>query len=320
MIPVKYKFVILSILFFLLTNSTLDLNAQMVSGEMAKTTIEEHEETTFSIKILGAKDVTAPVVLMDALEKADGIELIKDSNWDTLNVNGDVILQKNIKLTSRDSGFYWVPSLPVSYVAGGKRTTKSTEKIPLTVNPFPLDSPQPRDIKGIKKEPLKFEDFLPLLIVLLVVGSLGLGAYFYWKRRKDKEAVMPPPPVLPAHEVALQKLHKLEEQKLWQQGEIKAFQSELTFIVREYLENRFGIQALESTTEEIVSDLNAKDIKDDQKQQLSSMFRMADMVKFAKAKPPADVHSKLLEETEAFVRNTKKIIIEPIVESNTEES
>jgi len=317
---VKHKILILSILFFLLTNSAVDLYAQMVIGEVAKTTIEEHEETTLSIKILGAKSVTSPVVLLDAFEEEDGIELIEDSNWDTLNVNGDVVLQKNIKLTSRDSGFYWIPSLPVSFVEGGKRTTKSTEKIPLTVNPFPIDSAQPRDIKGIKKEPLKFEDFLPLLIALLVVCSLGFGAYYYWKRRKDKEAVIPPPPVLPAHEVALQKLYKLEEQKLWQQGEIKTFQSELTFIVREYLENRFGIQALESTTEEIVSDLNAKDINDSHKQQLSSMFRMADMVKFAKAKPPADVHSKLLEETEAFVRNTKKIIIEPIVESKKEES
>ena len=315
----KYNSVFISIFFYLLTISTANLYAQLVSGEMEKTTIEEHEEVILSIKILGAKGVASPVVLMDAFEEAEGIELIEDFNWDTLNTNGDVILQKDIKLTSRDSGFYWVPSLPVSYVMGGKRTTKSTEKIPLTVNPFPIDSAQPRDIKGIKKEPLKFEDFLPLLIVLLVVFSLGLGAYFYWKKRKNKEVVVAPAPILPAHEIALKKLNKLEEQKLWQQGEIKTFQSELTFIVREYLENRFDIQALESTTEEIVSDLNSKDIIDSHKKQLSSMFRMADMVKFAKAKPPADVHSKLLEETEAFVRNTKKII-EPIVESNKEES
>ncbi len=306
-------------MFLLLTSSAVELSAQLVSGEMSKTTIEEHEEVILQVKIFGAANVTSPLVVMDPFEEAEGIELIEESNWDTLNVNGDVVLQKNIKLTSRDSGFYWVPSLPVSYVESGKRTSKSTAKIPLTVNPFPIDSPQPRDIKGIKVEPIKFEDFIPLLIVLGILLSLGLGAYWFWKRRKNKEVVIPPAPIIPPHEIALQKLFKLEEQKLWQQGEIKSFQSELTFIVREYLENRFGIQALESTTEEIVTDLKAKDISTEHKGQLSSMFRMADMVKFAKATPPADVHSRLLGEAEAFVRNTKKIV-EPKLENQTEES
>ena len=299
--------------------SALDLSAQMVVGEMEKTTIEEHEEVLLQIKILGAANVEKQVVVMDPFEEAEGIEVIEEYDWDTLDVNGDVVLQKNIKLTSRDSGFYWVPPLAISFVESGRRTSKSTNKIPLTVNPFPIDSPQPRDIKGIKKEPLKLEDFIPLFIVLGIAIFLGLGAYFYWKHRKKAEVVVAPPAVIPPHEIALEKLHKLEEQKLWQQGEIKTFQSELTFIVREYLENRFDIQALESTTEEIVFDLKAKDINDQHKEQLTSMFRMADMVKFAKAKPPADVHSRLLEEAEAFVRNTKKIIV-AAAETKTEQS
>lgn len=61
-------------------------------------------------------------------------------------------------------------------------------------------------------------------------------------------------PLLP-HELALQKLVALQQQKLWQKGDVKPYQSELTFIIREYLENRFNIQALESTTDEIVQNL-----------------------------------------------------------------
>jgi len=116
----------------------------------------------------------------------------------------------------------------------------------------------------------------------------------------------------PAHEIALTKLKKLEDKQLWQKGQLKEYQSELTYIVREYLEKRYGIQALESTTAEIITELKNEDISEGHKKQLSEMFNMADMVKFAKATPPLDIQSKLLNEAESFVFNTKReIIAEP---------
>ena len=117
----------------------------------------------------------------------------------------------------------------------------------------------------------------------------------------------------PAHEIALNKLKALSEKELWQKGMLKEYQSELTYIVREYLEKRYDIHALESTTAEIIRELKNEDISEDHKTQLSDMFRMADMVKFAKATPSLDIQSKLLNEAESFVSNTKKeIVAEPL--------
>jgi len=124
----------------------------------------------------------------------------------------------------------------------------------------------------------------------------------------EKVFVAPPK----AHEVALEKIQLLRDKELWQQGKIKEYQSELTYIVREYLEERFEIQALESTTVEIVQELKQKDITEDHKAELTDMFRMADMVKFAKATPPVDVQSTLLNKAIQFVEKTKQeVIVEP---------
>jgi len=127
---------------------------------------------------------------------------------------------------------------------------------------------------------------------------------------KPVEEVYVAPPK--AHEVALEKLQLLRAKELWQQGKIKEYQSELTYIVREYLEERFEIQALESTTVEIVQELEQKDITEEHKTELTDMFRMADMVKFAKATPPVEVQSTLLNKAIQFVEKTKQeVIVEP---------
>ncbi len=283
------------------------LFAQDVNMEIDSTTITEHDEVALRVSIYGAANVKQPEALLDELKDVEGIEIIEEFAWDTINASGDIVLEKKIQLTSRDSGLYWIPGIRVSFVANGKRYAKVTTKIPLKVNPFQVTSQEPRAIRSIKEEPFKFEDIIPLLIVFGIVASLGLGGYLYWKRKKEAEQIVAPEVIIPAHELALSKLKDLAVEKLWQQGMIKEHQSKLTYIVREYLENRFEVQALESTTEEIISDLKSKDISEGHKEQLTKMFRMADMVKFAKAEPPVDIHSKQMEQSEDFIRKTKKV-------------
>lgn len=283
------------------------LSAQQIGMEIDSTTITEHDEVFLRLKIFGAAKVTKYEVKLEELRDLEGVEIIEEFPWDSLNMNGDVVREKKIKLTSRDSGLYWIPGLRMSYSANGKRYAKMTERIPLKVNPFVISTPEPRAIRGIKEEPFSWQDLIPLFVVLAIIASLGLGAYWYWKSKKKEEEVELPPPVIPAHEIALTKLKNLDQAKLWQQGQVKEYISQLTYIEREYLENRFGIQALESTTAEIIHDLKDKDISQGHKEDLSQMFRMADMVKFAKAEPPADIHSKLMDQAEDFIQKTKKL-------------
>jgi hypothetical protein len=104
-------------------------------------------------------------------------------------------------------------------------------------------------------------------------------------------------------------LTSLKNEKLWKKGEVKAYQSTLTYIVREYLENRFEVPALENTTDEILRSLKNTDLSQDWEGKLREMLQMADLVKFAKAQPQADFHDKMMNYAEDFVYKTKKIEI-----------
>ena len=110
-------------------------------------------------------------------------------------------------------------------------------------------------------------------------------AFFRIFKRKEKPVFIPKIPERPAHEIALEGLHRIESEKLWQQGFTKKYYSELTEIIRQYIERRFSINAMEQTTDEILLHFDATLIAADIKEKLGFILRQADMVKFAKALP-----------------------------------
>jgi len=168
------------------------------------------------------------------------------------------------------------------------------------------------DIKPILDEPLKAEDFYPIGYALL--GFLALfGIYKLINRTKDPDhevEEVEPEIIRPAHEIAFERLDTLKSKELWQQGEIKAYQSELTFAIREYLENRYGIKALENTTDEMLKSLKTVDFDQSHKDDLKDIMTMADLVKFAKAKPGESIHESFMIKAKDLVNNTKKEIVE----------
>ena len=248
---------------------------------------------------------------LEALSAVKDIEVIEVGTMDTVAKSGEYILEQNIILTSFDSGYYWLPKIPVNFIqSNGEAGQAMTRELPLTVNTIEIqsDSVELAPIKPIIEEPLKFRDALPFLIGLAIIAFLGGLIYYFVRRRKLKEAEPEPEIKRPAHEIAEEKLEALKAAKLWQQGKVKEYQSELTYIVREYLENRFEINALENTTYEIMRQLKShKDIKADWSIKLRKMLETADLVKFAKAEPPIDIHAEVMENAYAFVRQTKKI-------------
>jgi hypothetical protein len=217
-------------------------------------------------------------------------------------------------------GVYYIPPIVFYFQQDGKLTqSKATAELvllvdsPLGSDPAAADTVQLAPIKDIIIEPLKLQDFLPYIIGLLVlVGMVLLGVFFYRRyQKKDQPSRVKVVKRLP-HEVAFEKLEQLKEQKLWQQGMFKEYQSQLSHIIREYVESRYEILALESTTDEILRDLKEKDFNEDLKGNLNEMLQLADLVKFAKAEPPLERHEQLMKFAEDFVRQTKK---QPIVEN-----
>lgn len=289
----------------------INTNAQVaVSAAVDSTHMMIGDQMKLHLSLQYPPNVNIAKVDYSALEKDEDVELIKNGSFDTLNQGGLVILQKDLLFSIYDSGSFYVPPIKVEYDINGQSQSKSTYKIQVDVMTPQQDSVYLTAIKPIIKEASSWRDYLPAMLVVLGL-ILVLGLVFFLVNRKGKE-VAPPPPVrkVPAHEIANDKLDGLKKKQLWQNGEVKAYQSELTYIVREYLENRYGAQALESTTSEILNQLKSLDFNDTMKTQLREMLELADMVKFAKAEPPIEAHERLMNYAESFVDKTKPELTE----------
>lgn len=173
-----------------------------------------------------------------------------------------------------------------------------------------------RPIKDILREGWHWLDFkwlyITVLAIALIMFILSRPKRIKKKKEKKEQKIIIK---RPAHEVALEKLEVLRKSAKWREGDIKGFQTDLSFIVREYLENRFNIHALESTTREIVTSLDTKMLVDADIQTLRDLLQIADLVKFAKAKPNDDIHEQFLDSAVGFVEKTKRTEENTIVTS-----
>ena len=228
--------------------------------------------------------------------ESEGVEILDNQQW---NQSSDGFEQQ-LTFAVFDTGYVVLPPLLLQI----EGDSIYSNDLALEVQGIMLDSTGLAPIKPILKEPVRLSDFLIYIIVFLV-GLLIIGLVFL--RRKytavPEEIVEVP---LPPHQIAMISLEKLKNKKLWQQGKIKEYQSELTHIIREYLENRFKIRALESTTGEIMSALRRENQVRDWLEQLSQILNMADMIKFAKAKPELGVHDQFMQMAESFIIGTRE--------------
>ena len=143
---------------------------------------------------------------------------------------------------------------------------------------------------------------LAVLVILIILAVL-----FYLKKRRKAEPVFTirsKIQLLP-HELALSELEKLRIKKLWQGGRIKEYHSELTDILRRYLENRFSVMALEMTSQEIMDSITTQNnIHSDSVEKLDHILAIADLVKFAKMQPLPVENDMSMENAVAFVLDT----------------
>ena len=247
--------------------------------------------------------VTIPT-LPDSLE---GFEIIKREQPESKQINQQTLQTQDFIVTSFDSGMHIVPSIPVQYQRSGD-TTKyvvETSPIPITVVTVAVDTSQ--DIKDVKPPlsvPITFADVLPYLLVLVgIAGVIWLVRYILRKLKRG-EPLIPEAPARPANEVALEALRSLESEKLWQRGKVKDFHSLLTDIVRLYIEHRFKILAMESTSDEILDAFGNETIAKESKDDLKEMLYRADLVKFAKFQTVAEENEKSLAIGYKFVEKT----------------
>lgn len=217
------------------------------------------------------------------------VPVLHDSHVDTIlpEREKDPFLFRQVRtltITSWDPGYWAIP--PFAFVINGD--TLLTGPLLLTVNTVAVDTTKAiRDIKEIYRVPFSLLEWLrehwPWLAGGLVVAAL-LTALFVvlYKRARRPKPVAPPAPPQPVHLRTLLALEALRQQQLWQQGRHKEYHSELTGILRAYIEERFAVPAMERTTDELLAGLRLSAMPRSQQERLEAVLRLADMVKFAK--------------------------------------
>ena len=267
--------------------------------------IGDHLNLKLSLKHPKSLKISMPAVK----DSVGNMEFISASKIDTLNEPTDQVFTQTYTVSAFDSGQFHAGPIPVIFKnSSGNYDTLLSNTVIVDVNTLPVDTMRPfKPIKGPLAVPYNWRDFLPYILFALILLLLIAIAVFVWMRYKKQQAELParPKPKDPAHIWARKELKALEDEKLWQKDQVKAYYSRLTDILRLYLEYRFEWLALESTTEEIELTIDNYKMKEKAKDNLLQILRAADLVKFAKLLPAPDANIKAMESAYKFIDFTE---------------
>jgi hypothetical protein len=217
-------------------------------------------------------------------------------------------LVRELRITSFDTGFRAIP--PFKFIIGG--TVRETAPLLLEVRGVDLgDEPALRDIKPLHEIPFSLMAWFRGNWYW-IVAILALGAFLYWLAAfiRDRQQYRPLPvstaPEPPLHERILARLKELEDRRLWQNGLHKEYHSTLTDLLRHYIEERYGVAAMERTTDELMRELRVSPLDKDQLMRLRNMLELSDMVKFAKAVPSPEENEQMMLGAVRLVKETAR--------------
>ena len=193
-----------------------------------------------------------------------------------------------------------------------------TEELSLKVDPVHVDTLKNdlKDIKPIYDAPVDWRGILLTILLVAVVIAAVVGLWFLYRKYRKKKAetteekdVVPENPYL----LVIRKLDEIKSEKVWQKGLLKRYYTDVTDVLREYVKFRFGIDAPEMTSDQILSSLAMNETfggsveKDAIIGNLSEVLRIADWVKFAKWQPSFSDNDRIIAVAYDFIEKTKPV-------------
>ncbi len=228
--------------------------------------------------------------------------------------DGIVSEKFNFTISVFDTGHFVIPPFPVAYFPDSSSVYKIIKAGAIDIYVRSLlsgtDSLSLKDVKPPIDIPFDWKFVYSMLaIVLMVLLAAWLGYRAYKQKQEKGYLFVPPPKPRPAHEIALEALDKLFASDLLQKGAYKKFYSDLSDILRGYIEGRYFVPAMEQTTTDILRDM-AGHIDEGLLARLARILHDADLVKFAKHVPTEERTQEIKTETRAFVEETM-LVFEP---------
>lgn len=298
--------------------SVLSLSAQKMSVraqiDSNKIVIGEQTELLLKADIHNSQNIRFPV-FQDTI--IGGVEVIEVLEIDTAFTKGNerFLLSQKVLVTSFDSGGYVLP--PFVFISDKNDTLKTNETL-LKVTTVQVDTAETsvKPIHDVYDAPMTFAEFIDTYkywllggFALIVAAVLTFMYFKYWRKKEETVVEKKPKKVIPPHEIAFTKLEKLKEEKLWQAGKVKKYYTELTDILREYIENRYAISTGEQTSSEILDACEREpQISDERVVELRKILTLSDLAKFAKSQPLPDENDMAFAKAKNFVQQTKESV------------
>ncbi|MBN2105555.1 hypothetical protein JW835_16070 [bacterium] len=228
--------------------------------------------------------------------------------------DGQLVTEASYTISTFLTGEFEIPPLFIQYTMGSDTTRHAlmTESIKITVESMKAsEAGDIRDVKAPLEIPRNWWYLLRWGILgILLISALFTGIILY-RRYKAGKSFLPvrEVPPRPAHEVAIESLNHLLASDLWAEGEIKQFYIELSEIIREYINGRYFVVALEMTTTEVLYGLRAQDLTDEIFNLFQTFLQNCDLVKFAKFIPSDELHEGNVKTAYEIVEKTKPVIV-----------
>ncbi len=315
--PKMKKFTLLFITFLLITGFVASGAPISVKAKLDSAYLLQGKLGMLHLEVVTAKDAKGSFPLLAPNERGyvtvcdDSIELRTSVISDTVDLgSGRCQVNYHVPVQGFDSGFYKLPEL--LFVAGRDSARSNPVRLKIipvnvtandTISPY-ADVVGPYNPKITDKLPDALVDYWWLWVLIIVV--LGAGIFLFIKFRSKGENIFKKEKPQPTpYELAISELEVLKNRKLWENGMEREYFTRLTEILRNYLEGRFGINAMEMTSAQIVSKLAADPRAKDKRDYVREVLSMADFVKFAKVRPLPDDNIEAFTNALKFVKLTK---------------
>lgn len=301
------------LLFCMMSFFGIRCDAQMTifSGRTTADTIVVGQPFDYQLSLTINKDFYVEWAQFgDTLSKAIDVISVEDVKTTPINNSDNVIMTQNLKLTSFDTGYVYVPEIAINYsksLQDSVRRTLRTDEKELYVTTIAVDTTQAfRPIKDVIKQGYTAKEVLPWVAIVIALAGIVYLVIYLNKHKKPKVVVVEEKkkPTIPAIITARAKLNEMKDNELWNSAKTKDYYTDLTDIAREYLEGQFEIDAVEMTTDEIMDAVNKLNLNNLTKSKLQETLTTADFVKFAKANPTAEQNKQSFSDINNFIEDS----------------
>jgi len=288
-----------------------------ISGSVDSSTITIGDLITYTVKI--THDEGVAVQLPSLGENLGGFEIRDYIDHEPRRENDKIVHQVDYIISTFETGEFEIPPISVSYTIPPDTIenilkTPSIEIIVESVNPS--EDGDIREIKPPWEIPFNWKPIVLIGSIVLFSILFIIGLIYVIRKRRKGESIIPRKlePPRPPHEVAYEELKRLADSDYLEKDEIKLYYSEVSDIIRRYVEGRYQIIAMELTTTEVLDQLKFVEIEKEHFEDFVRFLESCDLVKFAKYIPTE------IENEEIWQLATHIVDVTKWIELVTEES